>query len=130
MAPRAPGSLNPGAQLSPLEDQGRRRLALSRLEHKSPRGPPQVATGPEWRPASLLRASFTARLPPVTMSTAFSQKFYRRSASFVSAHFRAGLGALALAVLSTWPLLGRVKDHVLLAVYHWDAYTNAMIMAA
>lgn len=64
------------------------------------------------------------------MSTAFSQKFYRRSASFVSAHFRAGLGALALAVLSTWPLLGRVKDHVLLAVYHWDAYTNAMIMAA
>lgn len=63
------------------------------------------------------------------MSTAFSQKLHRRALLFLSAHGWAALGALAVAVLSTWPLLGRANDHVLLAVFHWDAYTNAMIMA-
>lgn len=28
----------------------------------------------------------------------------------------------------TWPLLFRAGDHVLEAIYYWDAYTNAMIM--
>ncbi len=40
---------------------------------------------------------------------------------------------LAFAVLSvamTWPLAARMSDHVLGAKYHWDAYTNTMLMTA
>jgi hypothetical protein len=40
----------------------------------------------------------------------------------------AALGAVLVTVLMTWPLAPRAWDHVLRALYHWDAYTNAMIM--
>src|SRR6188768_1489699 len=64
------------------------------------------------------------------MNAAFSQKFYRYLALPALAHGAAALGALAIAALCTWPLMAQATDHVLLAIYHWDAYTNAMIMAA
>jgi len=64
------------------------------------------------------------------MNAALFQKAYSRSVSFATAHFLAAAGAFLMAVVSTWPLLVQVKDHVLLAAFHWDAYTNAMIMAA
>ncbi len=35
---------------------------------------------------------------------------------------------MLLTVLMTWPLAPHAWDHVLQAIYHWDAYTNAMIM--
>lgn len=38
------------------------------------------------------------------------------------------LGALASAVLMTWPLAANVVDHILAAPFFWDAYTNTMIM--
>lgn len=38
------------------------------------------------------------------------------------------LGALAVAVLMTWPLARRAGSDVLAAIYYWDAFTNAMIM--
>jgi hypothetical protein len=38
--------------------------------------------------------------------------------------------AVAASVLMTWPLAREASDHVLRAIYHWDAYTNAMISAA
>ena len=36
--------------------------------------------------------------------------------------------AAAAAVLLTWPLAREARDHVLAAIYYWDAYTNTMIM--
>lgn len=40
------------------------------------------------------------------------------------------LGAAAASVLFTWPLARSARDHILKAVYAWDAYTNAMIMGS
>ncbi len=40
----------------------------------------------------------------------------------------AAVAAIAAAVLMTWPLLPEAKDHVLDAIYYWDAYTNTMIL--
>jgi hypothetical protein len=40
---------------------------------------------------------------------------------------------MAFAVMSvamTWPLATHLRNHVLLAKYHWDAYTNTMLMGA
>lgn len=36
--------------------------------------------------------------------------------------------AVAIAVLMTWPLAREASHHILRAAYHWDAYTNTMIM--
>lgn len=36
--------------------------------------------------------------------------------------------SLAAACLMTWPLSVHPTDHILAAIYHWDAYTNTMIM--
>ncbi len=41
----------------------------------------------------------------------------------------AGIAAAA-SVLMTWPLARVAHDHVLRAIYHWDAYTNAMILGS
>src|SRR5690606_37365112 len=38
--------------------------------------------------------------------------------------------AIATAVLMTWPLAREASDHVLKAIYFWDAYTNTMIMGS
>lgn len=38
--------------------------------------------------------------------------------------------AVAAAVLMTWPLARTARDHVLAAIYHWDAYTNTMILGS
>ncbi len=38
--------------------------------------------------------------------------------------------AVAASVLMTWPLAREASDHVLRAIYHWDAYTNAMILGS
>lgn len=38
------------------------------------------------------------------------------------------LGAVLVTIGMTWPLVPHAWDHVLRAIYHWDAYTNAMIM--
>lgn len=46
----------------------------------------------------------------------------------VLGHVTAALGAVAVTVLMTWPLARHTSDHILAAIYHWDAYTNAMIM--
>lgn len=43
-------------------------------------------------------------------------------------HLAAAVGALVVSVLMTWPLAVRAADHVLAAMYFWDAYTNTMIM--
>jgi len=43
-------------------------------------------------------------------------------------HALAALGALAVAVLMTWPLAQTAGSAVLGAAYYWDAFTNAMIM--
>jgi hypothetical protein len=41
------------------------------------------------------------------------------------------LGALlAIMVAMTWPLGAHLSDHVLGATYHWDAYTNTMLMGS
>ncbi len=45
-------------------------------------------------------------------------------------HAAAATGCLLVAVVMTWPLTPHMADHVLQAIYHWDAYTNAMIMGA
>jgi hypothetical protein len=36
----------------------------------------------------------------------------------------------AMSVAMTWPLAAHLRNHVLLAKYHWDAYTNTMLMGA
>ncbi len=46
----------------------------------------------------------------------------------MGAHLLAALASVAAAVLMTWPLARDAGDHILAAIYHWDAYTNAMIM--
>jgi hypothetical protein len=38
--------------------------------------------------------------------------------------------AVASSVLLTWPLAAHASEFVLRAMYHWDAYTNAMIMGS
>jgi len=38
--------------------------------------------------------------------------------------------AVASSVLLTWPLAANAGEFVLRAIYHWDAYTNAMLMGA
>jgi hypothetical protein len=43
-------------------------------------------------------------------------------------HLAAAVGALLVSVLMTWPLAVQATDHVLGAMYFWDAYTNTMIM--
>ena len=43
-------------------------------------------------------------------------------------HASAALGAVAAAVLMTWPLARDAGRDVLGAIYYWDAFTNAMIM--
>lgn len=45
-------------------------------------------------------------------------------------HLGAAGVALAATVLMTWPLAPNASDHLLQAIYHWDAYTNAMIMGS
>ncbi|HWP05368.1 MAG TPA: hypothetical protein VNN72_06485 [Polyangiaceae bacterium] len=45
-------------------------------------------------------------------------------------HLGAVIVAVASAVLFTWPLAVNARSHVLGAIFHWDAYTNAMIMAS
>jgi hypothetical protein len=37
---------------------------------------------------------------------------------------------VAATVLMTWPLARQASDHVLAAIYYWDAYTNTMIMGS
>lgn len=46
----------------------------------------------------------------------------------VSPHLLVLLVGLGAATLMTWPLAANASNHVLAAMYHWDAYTNAMIM--
>lgn len=46
------------------------------------------------------------------------------------AHFLAALVSIAAAMLMTWPLVRKADDHILAAIYHWDAYTNTMIMGS
>lgn len=43
-------------------------------------------------------------------------------------HLAAATVAVLAAVLMTWPLSRSPSDHILDAAFHWDAYTNAMIM--
>ena len=38
--------------------------------------------------------------------------------------------AIGFSVLMTWPLAANAGHSVLRAIYHWDAYTNAMIMGS
>ena len=38
--------------------------------------------------------------------------------------------AISAAVVMTWPLASQASDHVLAAIYYWDAYTNSMIMGS
>lgn len=45
-------------------------------------------------------------------------------------HLAAAVVAIAATLLMTWPLARDASDHVLRAIYHWDAYTNAMIMGS
>ncbi|HEY5958264.1 MAG TPA: hypothetical protein VIV60_16985, partial [Polyangiaceae bacterium] len=45
-------------------------------------------------------------------------------------HLGALLLAVASSVLLTWPLAANTSNFVLRAIYHWDAYTNAMIMGS
>jgi hypothetical protein len=45
-------------------------------------------------------------------------------------HLGAVIVAVASALLFTWPLAVNARSHVLGASFHWDAYTNAMIMAS
>ena len=40
----------------------------------------------------------------------------------------AAAAAVVAAVLMTWPLARAASDHILAAIYYWDAYTNTMIM--
>ena len=40
------------------------------------------------------------------------------------------IGFAALAALMLWPLPLHLSSHVLEAIYHWDAYTNTMLMTA
>lgn len=47
-----------------------------------------------------------------------------------STHLGAVIVAVASALLFTWPLALNARSHVLGAIFHWDAYTNAMIMAS
>jgi hypothetical protein len=47
------------------------------------------------------------------------------------ARHAAVLGAFAaVTVALTWPLLPRAANHVIGAMYYWDAYTNTMLMGA
>jgi hypothetical protein len=46
------------------------------------------------------------------------------------AHLGAVVVAVASALLFTWPLAVNARSHVLGAIFHWDAYTNAMIMGS
>ncbi len=48
----------------------------------------------------------------------------------VPEHLAAAAAALVAAVLMTWPLAREAGDHILAAIYHWDAYTNTMIMGS
>lgn len=45
-------------------------------------------------------------------------------------HLGALLVAVACSIVLTWPLAANASDDVLGAIYHWDAYTNAMIMGS
>lgn len=44
------------------------------------------------------------------------------------AHLAAAAVAVAVTVLMTWPLARYAGDHMLEAIYYWDAYTNTMIL--
>lgn len=46
------------------------------------------------------------------------------------AHLSAALVAVTSSVLMTWPLAANAGHSVLRAIYHWDAYTNTMIMGS
>lgn len=43
-------------------------------------------------------------------------------------HLGLAVCSVAAACLMTWPLAVHTTDHILAAIYHWDAYTNTMIM--
>lgn len=43
-------------------------------------------------------------------------------------HLAAAAVAIAAAILLTWPLTLTAANHVLAAIYGWDAFTNAMIL--
>ena len=45
-------------------------------------------------------------------------------------HLAAAVIAVAAVVLMTWPLAREAGDHILAAIYYWDAYTNTMIMGS
>jgi hypothetical protein len=45
-------------------------------------------------------------------------------------HLGAVVVAVASALLFTWPLAANASRYVLGAIFHWDAYTNAMLMAS
>jgi hypothetical protein len=48
-----------------------------------------------------------------------------------SARHAAIIGAFAVVTVAlTWPLLPNVADHVIGAMYYWDAYTNTMLMGS
>lgn len=55
---------------------------------------------------------------------------HRTFKSVPFAHLGAAAFALAVAVMMTWPLAATASNHILRAAFHWDAYTNAMIMGA
>jgi len=45
-------------------------------------------------------------------------------------HLGALLTAAGASVLMTWPLARGMGDHILKAIYWWDAFTNTMVMGA
>ena len=51
-----------------------------------------------------------------------------RPASAPRTHLKAAVAAVLVSVLLTWPLAAQSWDHILKAMYHWDAYTNTMIL--
>ncbi len=53
-----------------------------------------------------------------------------QKASNQFADLAAAVGALVASVLMTWPLAVRSWDHVLEAIYYWDAYCNTMILGS
>jgi hypothetical protein len=65
-----------------------------------------------------------AQCSPPPMAAAQTQR------ATVPEHLAAAVAAVAAAVLMTWPLARKAGDHILAAIYHWDAYTNMMIMGS
>jgi hypothetical protein len=47
-----------------------------------------------------------------------------------SRHAAVLMAFAAMSVAMTWPLAAHLRNHVLHAKYHWDAYTNTMLMGA